>query len=171
MEKPECWWCRQRPAGEVNDFPMCRVLTANYRLEIEQCGGAAWPKVTPTIVSLPPLSVPIPICGQCVRALQEATRKKHLANTVAWVGGVALVIAGFVLAFVTKTAWSFIAGIIAFPVWTAGSSAIGDSVARRRLAQSGTAHYKAGADYPAVIEQKKLGWTPGKGRTGNYELY
>jgi hypothetical protein len=163
MEKPECWWCRQRPAGGVSDFPMCRVLTANYRLEIKQYGGAPSPEVTPTIVSLPPLSVPIPICRQCVHALEEATCKKHLANTVAWVGGVALFIAGFALTFVTKTAWSFIVGIIAFSVWAAGSNAIGDSVARRRLAQSGTARYKAGADYPAVIEQKKLGWTPGQG--------
>jgi hypothetical protein len=172
MEKPECWWCRQRPADEVSDFPMCRVLAANYRLEIQHTGGPTPEiEVTPTIVSLRPLSVPIPICGQCVRALEEATRKKQLANTLAWVGGVALFLAGFVLAFVTKTAWSFIVGIIVFSVWAAGSSAIGDSVARRRLAQSGTARYKAGADYPAVIEQKKLGWTPGKDRSGTYELY
>jgi DivIVA domain-containing protein len=153
VEKPDCWWCGQRPADEVSGFPMYRVLAAKSLLGEDI-------SITATTVTLRPLSVPIPICGQCVRAHVEATRTSQRANTVGLVGGVALVIAGIVLAFVMKTAWSFIIGIAAFSVWMAGLSAIRGYAARRRLAQSGTARYEAGADYPAVIEQKKLGWKP-----------
>ncbi len=143
---------------------MYRVLAAKSHLGENM-------SITATTVTLRPLSVPIPICGQCVRAHVEATRTSQRAHTVALVGGVALVIAGVVLAFVMKTAWSFIIGIAAFSVWMAGLSAIGSYAARRRLAQSGTARYEAGADYPAVIEQKKLGWKPGKDHGHNYEFY
>jgi hypothetical protein len=56
------------------------------------------------------MTVPIPICGQCVRAFEQATRLSRIGNTIAWVGGVALVVAGVALAAATKTTWPAIPG-------------------------------------------------------------
>ncbi|MFZ0835318.1 MAG: hypothetical protein WAM92_20040 [Mycobacterium sp.] len=151
-----CFWCRERNAEGFADFEMQAYVRRETTLG-EVLKGAE-PIVWQSSI------VPIPICGMCEQAHKDATDIRDQWTWLVAVGGcLAILVLGLVLFGLLRIQfpgsfgiwWAIVIG------WVVAGLKIGQSKALRRLQESGTARYREGQTFPAVVEMQSLGWKPG----------
>jgi hypothetical protein len=149
VEDRTCWWCKKRPPDKLAQFEM--------HADVKSSSTYAGTKRT-TTTTWRSLKVPIPVCRQCAQAHEDASRTWRSWKIVCGVGFALLLIASFVLA--NNYILNIYVGLTITAVWGLGCWAIGQHLARQKLAQSGTERFRTGRTYPAVIEKQKEGWAP-----------
>lgn len=155
MDTP-CFWCRRRQAEEFVDFAMQAYARRNTTV-LEVLKGAqpiAWRSS----------SVPIPICRTCVRAHQEATAIRDRWGYLYAAGGsFALLVLGLVVFGMMQVHFpgSFAIWWAVVIAWVVAAVKTGRDKALRRLQESGTARYRDGQTYPAVVDMQARGWKAG----------
>lgn len=155
MDTP-CYWCRRRQAEGFADFEMQAYVRRKTKL-VDVLKGAdaiAWQSS----------SVPIPICGTCVQAHREATEIRDQWTYLVAVGGAfSLLVLGLILFGMLQMHFpgSFAIWWAVVIAWVVAALKIGQNKALRRLQESGTARYRDGQTFPAVVDMQARGWKPG----------